>query len=284
MTQTTDLDFEIVSENWTKFRLLPDNTILRVKILVMKLVRVVSDSGDEGYTVGGPPMMSVMVPEPFLRKKGSVPVQDGQVTSTQISDGENMEIQLSVEYWQEYRTRNGWIIKVKPEVKRAVRIQTYSEIVNTGLMEPCYWVEIGMSVQYQAASSIKGIDSSFTIKEGRERVETQNFWAMFRVQKDDRIGDLYIDVLIGNKDETKPHSHLGLNRDGSTRFVESRGLLNTLRREIDSKQKGRIADETIVYNNPKAGKPKAKLVFQVIIDEPTRTITPKFNEARLDEN
>lgn len=284
MTQATDLDIEVVSENWTKYRLLPDNTILMVRIAVMKVLREVSDTG-EGYAVGGPPMVSVRVPESFLKKKGSVPIQAGQVTPTQISDGENMEIKplRAEEYWQEYRTKNGWIVMVKPEVRRAVRIQTYSEIVNTGLMEPCYWVETGMSVRYQAASSIKGIDLSFTIKEGKERLETENFWAEFRIKRDDRIGDRYIDVLIGNKDETKPHSHLGLNLDQSTRFVEPRGLLNAIRREVDSKQKGRLADETIVYSEPKVGKPKGKFVFRIIIDEPTWTITPKFEEALMEE-
>lgn len=140
-----------------------------------------------------------------------------------------------------------------------------------------------MNVRYQAATSIKGIVSSFTIKEGKERLETKNFWAEFRVKMDDRTGDRYIDVLMGNKDESKPHSHLGLNLDQSTRFVEPRGLLNTMRREVDSKQKGRLADETIVYSEPKAGKPKGKLVFKIIIDEPTKTITPKFEEALMEE-
>ena len=88
---------------------------------------------------------------------------------------------------------------------------------------------------------------------------------------------------MGNKNESKPHSHFGLNLDSSTRFVEPRGVLNTMRQEIDSKQKGRLSDETIVYSEPKEGKPKCKLVFKVIVDEPTKTITPLFEEAWMNE-
>jgi hypothetical protein len=285
MTQATDLDFEIISENWTKYRLLPDNTILRVRIAVAKVWQKVSDTGDLGFAVGGPNIVSVVVPESLLKKKGSVPIQDGQVTPTQINDGENMEIKplKAEEYWQEYRTKNGWVIMVKPEVRRAVRIRAYLEIGNTGRMEPFYFVETAMSVRYQVATGIKGIDSSFTIKEGKERLETENFWAEFRVKTDDRIGDRYVDVLIGNKGESEAHSHLGLNLDQSTRFVEPRGLLNTMRREVDSKQEGRLADETIVYSEPKVGRPKGKCVLKMIIDGPTRTITPKFEEALMEE-
>ncbi len=172
---------------------------------------------------------------------------------------------------------------IKPEVKQVVRLQTYSQLGNSDLMEPVYSVRIEPLIRVNAALGIRGIDSSFTIKKGTERLETQNAWAEFRVKKDDGRGDYYIDVLVGNKDETNNHSHIGINLDQSTSFVESRGVLNILRREIDSRQKGRLADETIEYSERKDGKPEIKFIFQMIIDEPTKTITPKFEEAQLTE-
>lgn len=140
-----------------------------------------------------------------------------------------------------------------------------------------------MGARVSRPRSAKGTDSSFTIKEGKERLETKSFWAEFRVKKDERRGDQYIDVLIGRKDEMKPHSHIGINLDQSTRFVEPRGVLNTIRRVVNSKQMGRLADETIEYSERRDGKPEGNFVFQIIIDEPTKTITPRFEEAQLEE-
>jgi hypothetical protein len=285
VTKAIDLDFEILSEQWMKYRLLPDNSILRVRIGVKKLLQKDSETGDPGYAVIGESIVSVTVPEALLRSKGEVPVQTAGITSSQVDEGTDMVVTPleTEEQWQEYKTRNGWIVMVRPIVGRVVRLETYTEIGNTGLMEPLYWVATNMSIQAHAASSIKGVDSSFTIKEGKERLETKNFWAEFRVKKDERHGDQYVDVLIGRRDEADAHSHIGINFDQSTRFVESRGVLNTLRREVDSKLRGRLADETIEYSERKEGKPEGKFIFQIIIDEPTRTITPKFDEAQLEE-
>lgn len=283
MTKVADLDFEILSENWTKYRLLSDNTILRVRIAVKKLLQIDSETSDPSIAAQWQTIVSVIVPESLLKKKGNVPVQIGETTSAQICSGTDMEVKPldTEEHWQKYRTSNGWIVMVKPQVERAVRLPTYVEIGNTNLMEPLYWVDTNMSLRTQATLGIKGIDSSFTIKEGKERLETKNFWAKFRIKKDEERGDQYIDVLIGKKDETEPHSHFGINLDMSTRFVEPRGVLNTLRREIDSKQMGRLANDTIEYSEP--GEIEGKFVFQIMIDGSTRTITPRFEEARAEE-
>ena len=284
-----DLDFEILKENWTKYRLLPDNAILRTRIAVRKVLQKDSETGDPGYAVIGQSIVSLLVPESLLRKKGDVPVQTGDITLAQISGGTDVDVKPleTEEHWQEYRTRNGWIVMVKAGIGRVVRIGTYSEIENTGLMEPVYSVETMMSVKAHAASGIKGIDSSFAIRKGKESFKTANFWAEFRVKRDSRRGDYYIDLLVGRKrhvmDHLKPYAHIGINPDQSTRFVETRGVLNSIRREIDSKQRGRIADETVKYSARKEGKPIGNFIFQVIVDEPTKTITPKFEEAQLEE-
>jgi hypothetical protein len=280
------LDFEIVSEKWSKYRLLPDDTILGVRIAVTKLLQEVNKNGGPGYAVIGQTIVSVKVPDSLLKKKTDVSVQ---TVESQTGNGVDVEFKpLEIEeYWQEYRTRNGWVVNVKPIVERVVRLQTYSEIGTTGLMEPIYQVKNGMQIRCQAAVGIIGIDSSFSIKEGREKFKTKNFWAVVRVKRDSRRGDYYIDLLVGRKkhitDHLKPYAHIGLNPDQSTRFVETRGVLNTMRREIDSKQKGRLADETIEFSKPKEGKAEGKFIFQVTIDQPTKTITPRFEEGRIEE-
>jgi hypothetical protein len=289
VSKVADLDFEVLSENWTKYRLLPDNAILRVRIAVAKLLQKDSKAGDPSYAVVGQSVASVLVPESLLKKKGDVPVRTSEITPVQIDTGNAMEIRPleSEEYWQEYRTRNGWIVMVRPIVERVLRLPTYSEIDNSGVMEPNYYVQTNMSIKAQAASRIKGIDSSFTIREGKKRFETKNFWAVFRLKRDPRQGDYYIDLLVGRRkhimDHLKPYAHIGINPDQSTRFVETRGVLDSIRRVIDSKQRGRLADETIEFGKRKEGKPEGTFILKVIIDEPTKTITPRFEEAQLEE-
>ena len=131
-----------------------------------------------------------------------------------------------------------------------------------------------------SSEGIRGVDTTFTIKHGKERLETENYWAVFRVKKDLKRNDEYIDVLVGSKGQRDPHIHAGINFDQSRRFVESRGRLVDLRRQVDSKMKGRLSDETITYTN----KPStSRFTFKIIIDGPTRTITPVFEEASLEE-
>jgi hypothetical protein len=133
-----------------------------------------------------------------------------------------------------------------------------------------------------SSERIRGVDGGFTIKHGRERLKTNNYWAVFRVKKDPRRNDEYIDVLVGSKgqEETRWKVHAGINFDQSRRFVESRDHLVELRRQVESKLKGRLADETIVYSNKRV---RSRFTFKVIIDEPTKTITPIFEEASLEE-
>src|SRR5208282_5373377 len=132
---------------------------------------------------------------------------------------------------------------------------------------------------------VRGVDSRFQIAIRKKRIETQNFWAEFRVRRDSRRGDYYIDVLVGRRkhffDHLKHYFHVGINLDQSVRFCDGRGALTAMRREIDSKQKGRLADETIRFKPP--GGAGAEFKFQVIIDEPTKTMTPKFEEVTLRE-
>jgi len=133
---------------------------------------------------------------------------------------------------------------------------------------------------------VQGVDSDFQIAIGKRRIETPNFWAEFRVKRDDRRGDYYIDLLVGRRghflDHLKHYFHIGINRDQSLRFCEGRGMLTAMRREIDSRQRGRLADETVRFKP--SGGAGAEFKFQVTIDEPTKTITPKFEEVTLKES
>jgi hypothetical protein len=132
---------------------------------------------------------------------------------------------------------------------------------------------------------VRGVDSHFQIAIGKKRIETENFWAELKVKRDWKRGEYYIDVLAGRRehflDHLKHYYHMGINLDQSLRFCEGRGVLTTMRREIDSKQMGRLADDTIRFKSPVGA--GAEFKFRIIIDEPTKTITPKFEEVTLKE-
>lgn len=129
--------------------------------------------------------------------------------------------------------------------------------------------------------AIKGVDSSFTIARGKERLETRNFWTEFKVTRDSKRGDEYIDVVMGRRNRSKSHAHVGINLDQSIRFINPRSVLIAVRREIDSKHRGRLKDETIRFSEP--GGEGAQFTLKVLIDGPTKTITPSFEEAVLKE-
>ena len=100
------------------------------------------------------------------------------------------------------------------------------------------------------------------------------------MKKDPKKGDEYIDILIGKKGSNIPHSHFGLNLDQTFRFVEPRSAMHSIRREIDSKFKGRISDEKIKFDGQQG---PANFTFKVLIHGPTKTIEVKLKEAKLTE-
>jgi len=122
------------------------------------------------------------------------------------------------------------------------------------------------------------IDSTFKFDNGRKYYETENAWAKVRIQKDPRKGDYYIDVLIGSRGEEESHAHFGINSDQSCRFFESRNVLNSISRKVVSSNLGVIEDKTV---NLKSETGTKKFTFNVIIDEPKRTIKVLFNDAEL---
>jgi len=126
---------------------------------------------------------------------------------------------------------------------------------------------------------IKGVTPEFRIKPGKEQFETPNYWGKVRIRKDSRRGDMYIDLLAGKKRE-ELNTHIGINLDQKIRFVRSRGKLKSIRREIDSEKRGRLADDTLTFNQKSD---KAKLTFKVVIDERTKTIDLQFSENPLSE-
>jgi len=124
------------------------------------------------------------------------------------------------------------------------------------------------------------IDNSFHFDIRSGRYKTKNSWAQVRIVKDRRRGDFYIDVLFGEKGSSKPHLHMGINADQSSRFIEHRGVIGSITKDVDSKMEGHIKTEKAVYNT----KPiKGTFTFKVIIDDPTKTIKVLFDDVKLED-
>jgi hypothetical protein len=97
MIGSSDLEFQILSEDWTRYRLLPDDTILGVRIAVTKLLQKDTETGDPGYVVIGLPVLSVKAPESLLKRKGDIAVQTSKSNSAQSGDG----TKVSDEKWMD---------------------------------------------------------------------------------------------------------------------------------------------------------------------------------------
>jgi len=124
------------------------------------------------------------------------------------------------------------------------------------------------------------IDNSFHFNIRSGRYETKSSWAQVSIKKDNRRGDFYIDVLFGEKNSNKPHLHMGINADQSSRFIEHRGVISSIQKDVDSKLEGHVKTEKAIYN----AKPvKGTFTFKVNIDEPTRTIKILFDEVRIED-
>jgi hypothetical protein len=126
------------------------------------------------------------------------------------------------------------------------------------------------------------IDSAFTWKLGKQSFRTSGAWAEVRVKLDPRKGDQYCDVLVGVRTEggSEPHTHIGINRDGSLRFVLPRERLHTIHRLVEDSNLG-VVDNRGISLKPGLG--KYKLILKLRVSEPERTVWVDFEETELIE-
>lgn len=74
---------------------------------------------------------------------GEAPVFEGPVRPEHIKEGTEIDFELDgPPKWQEYRTTDGWIVMIRPEIGKVVRTKGYARIGQTDLLEPIYWVNV----------------------------------------------------------------------------------------------------------------------------------------------
>ncbi len=72
------------------------------------------------------------------------------------------------------------------------------------------------------------------------RIKNNDSWAELKIKDDS--GEQYFDILVGEKGK-QAHMHMGINLDQSLRFLEGRGITNTIRRQMESKIYGPLDDK-----------------------------------------
>ena len=144
---TEEVDFDVIKENWTRFNL-SDNTLLRVRIGVLKIVkRGTSDIGTPNFAVASQNILSTIVPKSMV-KKDAAKRPEREVTADDIKAGTDLDFDfVEKPEWQEYRTKDNWIVMIRPEVGKIVRLNLYNE-----LGEPAYWANIQSSFRVRKAS------------------------------------------------------------------------------------------------------------------------------------
>ena len=122
------------------------------------------------------------------------------------------------------------------------------------------------------------IDNSWTVHPETQHIDTEHFWGEIRV-KLHADGEYYIDVTGGLK-HRDVHFHQGIRTDGTIKFIEPRGVIKTIQRNVDSRLHGPQEDKTVVL---KPGDGLASLLFIIQMDGPTKTIKLLTSESELEE-
>jgi hypothetical protein len=124
------------------------------------------------------------------------------------------------------------------------------------------------------------IDSSFKFDVQSGRYESGRSWAQVRIKKDSRRGDYYIDVLFGDKGESRPHTHMGINGDQTLRFLDPRGTTQSVTNTLESKLEGHLYTKRRMLIEAPA---RSTLSLKINIDIPTKTIRLLLDEISIQD-
>ena len=130
------MDFDIVSDNWTRFRL-EDRTILRVRIDVAKIAfHGTSNIGFPNVEVAARNIVTAVVEDPSL--KGVPAKEEVKLRPEDVQSGKEMKVEQMDSNWQEYKILGTpWKLLVRPIVPKVIRTQKYNQFG-----EPIYWASI----------------------------------------------------------------------------------------------------------------------------------------------
>jgi hypothetical protein len=122
-TEYAEVDFEVVKEPWTRYKL-DDGTLLRIRTAVAKIFES-KKIGDLGYPNMGVAygfVLSTMVPEGLRGPESKEPLKLPDDIDKEVSS------KLLVESEQEYLTADKYILTLKPVLTKVVRTKKFNAL------------------------------------------------------------------------------------------------------------------------------------------------------------
>lgn len=121
-----EIDFEVVKEDFTRYQLV-DGTLLKIKICVIKILESI-DRGIGDYPTFAlctSNVLNALVPERLKAQPSTPPSTEDKVDEINFATTE--------EAWQEYKTVDGFLVRVRPVVTKVFKHGKYNV-----LGEPVY--------------------------------------------------------------------------------------------------------------------------------------------------
>jgi hypothetical protein len=133
--EETELDFDTLEEDWTSYRLLPDETILRVKLNVTKIYQHGTGLDYPNLRIGFELRWERI--SSGCRILGE-PSPNQAITAEDIKNGIELAFErVSPDRWQRYDLNNGFTVRVKPVFTKVIRTSKFNEH-----RQPVYWADI----------------------------------------------------------------------------------------------------------------------------------------------
>lgn len=116
-----EVDFDVIKEDWSRYRI-EDGTILRLRINVIKIIR--GKMGDLGYPEFGihtRNLISALVKDDLKGEPSKEPLKIPQDIEKEL------KFKVIEEKLQEYITRDGYKISVKPVLLKVFRTKKFNQ-------------------------------------------------------------------------------------------------------------------------------------------------------------
>lgn len=161
LTSPTALEFTVVTEPWTKYKL-EDQTRLFVKLVVVKVVRALNEQGQPAYNMNAQNIVATHAPSNLKGQPSTVQFNVADPSSYKIVASLDFD-RVGDEKWNEYHLADGTILKTRLELSTVARIDKYQGdgdpvyIVNTG--QPLVRFKISDQVLKSVRSPVRQPDN-----------------------------------------------------------------------------------------------------------------------------
>ncbi len=160
LTSMTPIEFTVIAEPWVRYKL-EDQTKLFVRLVVVKVVRGLSEQGQPAYNMNA---------QNIIATHGATNLR-GQPSTTQLNlaDPSSYKIMASLDFdrmgeerWNEYHLTDGTVLKARLELSTVARIDKYQAdgdpvyIVNTS--QPLVKFKISDQVLKSARTPVRHPD------------------------------------------------------------------------------------------------------------------------------